>query len=416
LERGTRPTGRLTGFDGARGIAALTVLWSHVLLYGVADDPQGRPMRLISALELGVVLFFTLSGFLLYRVFASAILGFRAGVDVRDYAIGRALRILPAYWVALAIVGLVVPAALVHVGGGHLALGDLRGAPGVLGANVVLIQNYIPATTITGIGPAWTLAVEVAFYLALPLLALPALALARRRRFSLRYRLALALAPPATLLVMSAGIDQAARVFPSIAGPDWSDTWQTVLMRSFVASGGLFAAGMTAAVVLLLTEHGVISVPGASRRAALGLAVGGIVLVVAAHDRGLVPEEFFWLAASVPCAFLLFHLAATEDARSSPAARLLETRLLVYAGLVSYSVYLWHEPLIRWLAAHDLTFHGRWAHAGNAALVTSLTLAIATVSYLLVERPAMSLRTRRRTAGAASDRAPATSEPLAEHG
>ena len=58
-------------------------------------------------------------------------------------------------------------------------------------------------------------------------------------------------------------------------------------MRSFVASGGLFAAGMTAAVVLLLTEHGVISVPGGSRRAALGLAVGGIVLVVAAHDRAL---------------------------------------------------------------------------------------------------------------------------------
>jgi peptidoglycan/LPS O-acetylase OafA/YrhL len=397
-------------------MAALSVLCSHVLLYGVADDPLGRPMRLISALELGVVLFFTLSGFLLYRAFASAILGFRAGVDVRDYAIGRALRILPAYWVALAIVGLVVPAALVHVGGGHLGLGDLRGAPGVLGANVVLIQNYIPATAITGIGPAWTLAVEVAFYVALPLLALPALALARRRHLSLRSRLALALAPPATLLVIGVGIGEAARVFPSIASPDWSDTWQTVLMRSFLASGGLFAAGMTAAVVLLLAEHGVISLPRGARRAALGLAIGGIVLVVVAHDRGLVPDEFFWLAASAPCAFLLFHLAATEDVRRSPAARLLETRFLVYAGLVSYSVYLWHEPLIRWLAAHDLTFHGRWADAGNVALVTSLTLAIATVSCLLVERPAMSLRTRRRAPGAASDRVPARSEPLAEHG
>ena len=78
---------------------------------------------------------------------------------------------------------------------------------------------------------------------------------------------------------------------------------------------------------------------------------------------------------------------------------MLETRFLVYAGVVSYSVYLWHEPLIRWLAAHDLTFHGRWADAGNVVLVTALTLAIATVSYLLVERPAMSLRTRRRARG-----------------
>ena len=105
-----------------------------------------------------------------------------------------------------------------------------------------------------------------------------------------------------------------------------------------------------------------------------------------------------------------------EWGRRVPAARLLETRSLVYAGLVSYSVYLWHEPLIRWLAAHDLTFHGRWADAGNVALVTTLTLAIATVSYLLVERPAISLRTRRRAPSAASDRAQARSEPLAEHG
>ena len=145
---------------GLRGIAALSVLWSHVLLYAYADDPAGRPIRLISTLELGVVLFFTLSGFLLYRSFASAILGFRRSVDVKDYAIGRAVRILPAYWVTLAIVGLVVSAALVHVGGGSVGLGDLRGAPAVLGANVFLIQNYIPSTAITGIGPAWTLAVE----------------------------------------------------------------------------------------------------------------------------------------------------------------------------------------------------------------------------------------------------------------
>ena len=413
---GMRPKGRLTGFDGARGIAALSVLWSHVLLYGVADDPLGRPMRLIAALELGVVLFFTLSGFLLYRAFASAILGFRAGVDLRDYALGRALRILPAYWGALAVVALVVPASLVHLGGGHLGLDDLRDAPGVLGANVVLIQNYIPATTITGIGPAWTLAVELAFYVALPLLALPALALARRRDASLHRRLALALAPPAVLFAVGVAVAEAERVFPTIASPDWSDTWQTVLMRSFVASAGLFAAGMAAAVVMLLAEHGVVTLPSRSRGAVLVVALAGIVLVVAAHDRGLVPDEFFWLAASVPCALLLFHLAATDDVRASPAARLLETRFLVYAGLVSYSVYLWHEPLIRWLAAHDLTFHGRWADAGNLALVTALTLAIATVSYLLVERPAMSLRTRKRAPSPAHERSSTAPEPLAEHG
>ena len=88
-----------------------------------------------------------------------------------------------------ALAGLVLSAALVRTADGHLRLDNLRDDPTLLVTNAVLLQNYAPATTITGIAPAWTLAVEVAFNLALPLLALPAITFADRRGHSDRRRL-----------------------------------------------------------------------------------------------------------------------------------------------------------------------------------------------------------------------------------
>ena len=75
---------------------------------------------------------------------------------------------------------------------------------------------------------------------------------------------------------------------------------------------------------------------------------------------------------------------------------------MVYAGLVSYSVYLWHEPAIRWLDAHGLTLNGGWGFIGNVGIVATVVLIIATVSYYLVERPAM--RIRRRTSNSQANK------------
>ena len=116
-ERGVKPAfaRRLGGIEGLRGIAAASVVITHVLNH---SQPSGRSFdlgRLGSYLQSsthhGVILFFTLSGFLLYLPFAAAALRDRPRPSIRAYLRNRALRILPAYWVILLCTALVLQAA-----------------------------------------------------------------------------------------------------------------------------------------------------------------------------------------------------------------------------------------------------------------------------------------------------------------
>ena len=164
---------RVQGFphiDGARALAATSILVYHVWRYGAAGEPSlGPPGQLMPHLALGVTLFFTLSGFLLYRPFAAALARGRPRPDLAAYLRNRALRILPAYWVILLVTGLVMGGTIVRH---DLQRRSLAARPSLLVRDAFLVQNYDPGTILTGIGPAWSLAIEAAFYLALPILGL----------------------------------------------------------------------------------------------------------------------------------------------------------------------------------------------------------------------------------------------------
>jgi peptidoglycan/LPS O-acetylase OafA/YrhL len=119
--------------------------------------------HLFPHLPLGVTLFFALSGFLLYRPFASATLRGTALPSRRSYLRNRALRILPAYWFWLFLTAVVFGLAAVRV---HSSVETGRILdPLTLLAAAALIQNYIPGTLLAGIAGTWSLAVEAAFYL-----------------------------------------------------------------------------------------------------------------------------------------------------------------------------------------------------------------------------------------------------------
>ena len=123
----------------------------------------------ISTLSAGLTLFFTLSGFLLYRPFAAAIARGTPRQSFPAYLQNRFLRIAPAYWVILLVTALVLGAASVRTASGALEVGRLTDPLDFI-SSALLLQDYRPETMIIGIGPAWSLAVEVVFYLALPLL------------------------------------------------------------------------------------------------------------------------------------------------------------------------------------------------------------------------------------------------------
>src|SRR5262245_48380037 len=91
--------------DGLRAVAATMVLVSHTSFLS-GFNGRGEIGRVFARFDMGVALFFIISGFLLYRPFVSARLDGRAAPRVLRYARRRVLRIVPAYWLALTVLAI----------------------------------------------------------------------------------------------------------------------------------------------------------------------------------------------------------------------------------------------------------------------------------------------------------------------
>jgi peptidoglycan/LPS O-acetylase OafA/YrhL len=410
---------RLAGVEGLRGLAATSILVYHCWRYGT---PGGARVDLgllsrfaLPHLPVGVTLFFTLSGFLLYRPLAAAALRDSSGPGLRAYLRNRALRILPAYWVILLVTAVLIPAALVQRSGGTVELGRLVQHPGVLLANLMLTQNYIPGALDTGIGPAWSLAVELVFYLVLP--GLGWLAAACARRTPTRSRRTWAALVPAVLLML---VGLAGKALATFVVPSSNGYWYAMLVRSFLYHADLFGFGMVLGVLRVNLEDGELRLPAWWRRmtvAALGLVALAIALLA---DRGLLPAwgvlNPYQRLTSLACALLLalVVLPGPEPARPSPLVRLLETRLFVAAGLASYSLFLWHEPVVRWLEGHRLTVGGASGFWINLVLLGVVAGGLSALTYRYVERPALSRKARSRAARGPSGSDQGAATPSAE--
>jgi peptidoglycan/LPS O-acetylase OafA/YrhL len=390
---------RLAGIEGLRAIAAGSVLlvhtWGEASTKGVPD--LGRIGLHFDDLSYGVVLFFTLSGFLLYRPFVAALLRNDPRPSFTRYLRNRALRILPAYWVILTICALVLGWTFVRHDS-ELSVGRLSD-PVAFAQAALFVYDYHPSTVIIGIGPAWSLAVEVVFYLALPLLVVVAWVLAgRAQRF--RRRVAAAFAPALILLVVGlAGKAVAGHVVPGSASSGWSDNWHSVVVRSFFCQADLFTFGMALAVLYSLREQKTLQLPRFWRLA----AALGIVASYAAASRvsatgGQLNYSLYNTLMAFACGLLLALVVLPGRSAGKPSLllRVLETPPLVAAGVISYSVFLWHEPLILGLRDYGLTFDGRAGFFANLALIMLITAVLSTATYLLVEAPALRLKFRRR--------------------
>jgi peptidoglycan/LPS O-acetylase OafA/YrhL len=346
---------RLDALDGLRGLAALGVLVLHTWMfsYGDAHKPaKGFLDLLFGELRLGVQLFFVLSGFLIFRPFVAAALDRTSGPRLTRYAIRRCSRILPAYWAAL--IGSFL--LLRHLD--HPMQIDVIQLPVFL----LFLQNHFQETIKHLDPPMWTLAIEVSFYAALPLAGALALRLGAHRGRLLAL----------TLTVVAGGALSTVLAFEH----HWPSTLSTSLLPHLVE----FGAGMTAAVVL----HG----RTLSRARATATLVLGAVLVIANsvwHAKGLGAQSTRSLVGDAPgiagIALVLGALVASPiraTALSRGPAR--------WLGTISYGVYLIHFPTIVFLRET-----GRWPDTLTKELlaVMAITLPAATLSWFLVERPAV---------------------------
>jgi peptidoglycan/LPS O-acetylase OafA/YrhL len=397
---------RLAGIEGLRAIAAGSIVVTHVWAFSMVGSRYGDGRwtgHALSTLSGGVTLFFTLSGFLLYRPFAAAIADGRRLPSIRNYLTNRVLRIAPGYWAILAVTGLLFGAAYIRNPQGRTHVGRFEG-PLDLFQSAFLLQDYRPGTVTTGIGPAWSLAVEVVFYAFLPLLVL-GVSRACRSVESRRRRVSLLLMPP--LVLLGVGLSgKLAEALLSPGPPGWDANWHSVLERSFWVQADLFSFGMVVAV--LSTQ---VSIGGTMRRF---LVAAGLAILIPAswlmHER----EFSYTLLNTVEALAMAMLLAALilPGATRSRSLRVLESRPFVALGVVSYSVFLWHVPLIEWLRKEGLTFDGgSLAFAGNLVIVGALTFALSALSYRFVEAPALRRKRSTRATGTASSAAAVPVQP-----
>jgi peptidoglycan/LPS O-acetylase OafA/YrhL len=372
----TERTRRTAGLDGLRALAALSVLCFHTWLYGF-DHPYAIVRdsvfdRVMFEMRLGLVFFFVLSGYLLYRSFARAALTGKRRVDVRHYARRRVARIVPAYW--LATVG-----AIALLWGGTGTPGIRLPAVSDLPLFAIFGQNY-SLDTIMRLNPVtWTLCVEAAFYVLLPLLGAIAWRLGPRRRVA-HVALVAALIPVG--LIWNALVHE--------------HGWNILASKALPAYLPYFAFGMLLAIWSeWRSERGARPV---GTRGTAALVVGGFAIVAANaywHSVAAPRATNAWLAilTDAPAAVGFALVVAGAVVGAGAASRWMGTRPLAWVGLVSYGVYMWHVPVILFARRLDAL---PAAYPLRLLVVVPPVLLAAAASWYLVERPLIARAARRR--------------------
>jgi peptidoglycan/LPS O-acetylase OafA/YrhL len=359
---------RLSGLDGLRGLAALLVFGVHMWIYQLPNTVELRRDSLgelmLFETRVSFVMFFVLSGYLLYRPFARAALGQSVPVSVRAYFLRRAARIMPAYYLALAGTLALVAAAGEVPGRRTVENGEL---PLFLG----FAQNYSPDTLLKVNAATWTLCIEVVFYLLLPLIGLLVL---HRCAGSARRQ------------VVVLGVLVAAGIGWNIA--DYFGGWGPVASHSPPSFLPYFACGM---LVALAVEWRRASMVGQMDTRATVLLVSFAALALLANgywhaaDRtpnGFLMEAFADLAAAVAFAMIVAALVIGTGAGVSWLGR----KPLAWFGQISYGFYLWHIPLIVWARGHGLLDGGAPL---DFAAVLPVAVALGALSWYVIELPLM---------------------------
>ncbi len=371
--RSSQSSARSSALDGVRALAALSVLCFHAWLYRVGDAPGMRTAvidKVLFEASIGLICFFVLSGFLLYRPFARAGLTGRRPVEVGRYALRRAVRIVPAYYANM------LGCLLLFWAVGYSTIVP---SAGQLPLFAVLGQNY-SMDTVMKINPVtWTLGVEAAFYAFLPLLGLIAFLLGPRRT-----------GHQATILVGLVGMTIAWNALLH------EESWGALASKALPTYIGYFAIGMLVAMWVewrSLRSGRAVSLGPAPTAGLMALGLACVAANAYWHETAGSFTTTWILFGNLPAALGLALVITAAAAGSGPAMSWLSARPLAGLGLISYGIYLWHLPLIlvvRQVGLLPATFVPR------LALVLLLTIGAGALSWILVERPIIRLMAARR--------------------
>lgn len=360
--------GRFIAGHPLRAVAALWIVCYHVAANAagrVAADSQavdlsaalGEIGQFLSRAILSVYLFFGLSAYLLTRPYVkSVVLGARFP-KLSSYARNRALRILPVFWIAVAVTFAVF-------GRRGEGWSEVLAVP-------LMAQMYDPSDFSRAMPQAWTLDVELLFYILLPAAAWAGLKLIGGRsseRGRAQIVLIVILASALGSILLRTGADE------------WFEIiWLPGIWFSFAAG-----AAVAAAEPLLRAR---ITRPETGRRLAaalLAVAVAGTVYFVWGVDSllvgGLVGFGFVFAVILAPLVL---------QWTTGGCWKLLDNRPLHWIGERSYSFYIWHVLVLHFVAKPMPEFEGAPARTMAVLIVPGLIacLAVAWLSFKYIEEP-----------------------------
>lgn len=341
--------------DGLRAVAVLPVMFFHA---GIGPFSGGF---------VGVDVFFVISGFLITSLLLKDLE--TGSFSIAHFYERRARRILPALTAMLLAV--TFAACIIYPPTQLAAFGERLFATALFYANIHFWQiadYFAPQASELELLHVWSLAVEEQFYLFFPPLLWAAWRWTSRRML-------VALIGAATLISFALAVYGVAKM-PLAA-------FYFLPFRAWeLALGALLALGV---------------MPALSLRAAQALALLGVALLAVANLAISEATPFPGWAAALPCLGAALVIYAGQHHAGTLVGRLLSTRPMVGVGQISYSLYLWHWPLL----VMPALYWGRPLTTGEAWVTVFVSLLLAWLSWKYVEAPF-----RRRGKGRPSSRGP----------
>lgn len=378
-----KPTSsRIVGLDGLRAIAAFAVFFHHVGFHS-GRTYDGAIGRYIGRLDIGVPIFFVLSGFLLFTPIAAAILDERPLRPTVEYLWRRFMRIYPAFWAALILIVLFTSETL-------------RVDSGIVTS--LLVHIHWPKYALGPIPQAWSLATEVSFYLALPVMA----------RFLRPWLKDRSRAERRGALLVFVGSCYLLSVFFRVFVLGLQSQWSDVAVLWLPGMFDYFAIGMGLAVARIGFESGSTSRVRLERLAgSAGLWWIGAALLfhVVSQQMGLAlgldvaswPREIGRQLVYGAIGFALLFPLVFGSSRRSWIRRFVASAPMDWLGKISYSVYLWHMVFIvhPWGPMTDVfgevrLFETNYWRLCIVAFIPMFMMSVA--SYYLVERSGLRMQ------------------------
>lgn len=360
----------LPALTGLRGIAAMWVVSYH--LWQFSGSPKiAMPLGffdvdltpLLGSGFRGVDLFFVLSGFLLSMPFLRADRENLRRPNLFRYALRRCRRVLPAYYVQIVILCAV-----------FYFIDDTRAlTPANLTAHALLVQNFLPMS-ISLNGVYWTMPIEWDFYIVLPLMTLM---LARFR-------------PVITLLILVViTVMFRYACYRALTDPAWVQFVEFGKIMQLPARFDEFFYGVLGAWIFLRYPI--------RPNVACWMTIIGIAGIVAAIVINATVASFIYPAVLpwvlIGFSWLGISFGAIVLGSAAQYASWFGAKPVAWIGLISYSLYLWHYPLL------GVAKHFGWtAASGATALLQNLVLLLPPILFVswlsqhFVERPFLASR------------------------